>query len=131
MNDNEPIPWETDRSPRLTRPSSPPKIIKSSLRDFSGLEGTHLPSQERRDHGRHGVKTRHLVPGPQLSSESPDPGALGHDSPTSGSGETTSESTIVAATASSIVSISQENRVKIQVPGPAVSKTSKTSLADH
>jgi len=131
MNDNEPIPWETDRSPRLTRPSSPPKIIKSSLRDFSGLEGTHLPSQDSVDHGGHGVKSRHLVPGPQLSSESPDPGALGHDSPTSGSGETTSESTIVAATASSIVSISQENRVKIQVPGPAVSKTSKTSLADH
>ena len=126
MNDNEPIPWETDRSPRLTRPSSPPKIIKSSLRDFSGLEGTHLPSQDSIDHGGHGVKPRLPVPGPQLSSETPDPG---HDSPTSG--ETTSDSTLVAATASSIVSISQENRVKIQVPGPAVSKTSKTSLADH
>ena len=117
-NDNEPLPdfllpnysHPTDRSPQFNRnrASSPPKIIKSSLKNFSGLEGSHLPSQDSVDY-------------PGLKSRPPD------TDQDQGSGDQVSES----ATAPSIVSINQENRVKIQVPGLPVSKTSKTSLTEH
>merc|ERR1712098_224565 len=116
---NEPLPdflmpnysHNNERSPHLnrTRASSPPKIIKSSLKNFSGLEGTHLPSQESVDYGILNVKNR--PQGALSTSESVDPSSPCPETPTP-----------------SIVSISQENRVKIQVPGLPTSKTSKTSL---
>ena len=118
-DDNEPIPdfllpnysHSTDKSPHLPRGFSPPKIIKASLKSFSGLEGSHLPSQDSVDLGNLGTR-------PRVSESAADPA----------SEETTSESQSLA---SSIVSISQENRVKIQVPGLPVSKTSKSSLSDQ
>ena len=132
-SENEPIPdflrpeyslhslhsHKPGKSPRLIRPSSPPKINLVSLKDFSGLEGvrtSQLSTQDSVDHGGHGAKSRGPGPLPSSASESseqaPDtPGDNGQTEP---------------ALASSIVSISQENRVKIQVPGPGM-PTSKTS----
>ena len=98
----------SDRSPHLirTRASSPPKIIKSSLKNFSGLEGTHLPSQDSVDYPG-GLKSSRLDQDQHSSDQIPD-----------------------TAVTPSIVSITQENRVKIQVPGLPNNKTSKTSLPD-
>ena len=76
------------------------------MKNFSGLEGSHLPSQDSVDY-------------PGLKSRPPD------TDQEQGSTDQLSES------APSIVSINQENRVKIQVPGLPVSKTSKTSLTEH
>ena len=110
------------KSPRLIRPSSPPKIALVSLKDFSGLEGvrtSQLSTQDSVDHGAHGAKSSR-GPGPlpssasESSEQAPDtPGDNGQAEP---------------GLASSIVSISQENRVKIQVPGPGQphGKTSKS-----
>jgi len=133
-NDNEPLPdfllpnysHNNERSPHLnrTRASSPPKIIKSSLKNFSGLEGTHLPSQDSVDYGILNVKNR--PQGALSTSESVDPSSPCPETPA-----LVAESPVAATPTPSIVSISQENRVKIQVPGLPTSKTSKTSLLDH
>ena len=134
-SENEPIPdflrpeyphsHKPGKSPRLIRPSSPPKINLVSLKDFSGLEGvrtSQLSTQDSVDHGGHGAKSRAAGPLPSSASESSEqapetPGDNGQVEP---------------GLASSIVSISQENRVKIQVPGPGQphGKTSKTG-GDH
>ena len=137
-SENEPIPdflrpeytghpHKAGKSPRLIRPSSPPKINLVSLKDFSGLEGvrtSQLSTQDSVDHGGHGAKSRAAGPLPSSASESSEqapetPGDNGQAEP---------------ALASSIVSISQENRVKIQVPGPGQphGKTSKSGGgSDH
>ena len=137
-SENEPIPdflrpeyphsHKPGKSPRLIRPSSPPKINLVSLKDFSGLEGvrtSQLSTQDSVDHGGHGGAKSRGAPGPlpssasESSEQAPDtPGDNGQTEP---------------ALASSIVSISQENRVKIQVPGPGQphGKTSKSGGSDH
>ena len=134
-SENDPIPeflrpeytHKAGKSPRMMRPSSPPKINLVSLKDFSGLEGvrtSQLSTQDSVDHGGHGAKSRAAGPLPSSASESSEqapetPGDNGQVEP---------------ALASSIVSISQENRVKIQVPGPGQphGKTSKSGGgSDH
>ena len=136
-DDNEPLPdfllpnysHNINRSPHLNRASdSPPKIIKASLKNFSGLEGTHLPSQDSVDYGGGGGALVHggKVSRPehdQVSSSAPSQDAGDQEPPVA------EQPTLPS---SSIVSISQEsNRVKIQVPGLPVSKTSKSSLVDQ
>ena len=136
--DNEPLPdfllpnysHNINRSPHLNRASdSPPKIIKASLKNFSGLEGTHLPSQDSVDFGGGA-----MVPAGGKVSRPADPDQVSA-SPQEGDQELTSSdpaSTVKTPSPSSIVSISQEsNRVKIQVPGLPVSKTSKSSLVEQ
>lgn len=136
-DDNEPLPdfllpnysHNIYKSPHHTRASdSPPKIIKQSLKNFSGLEGTHLPSQDSVDFSGAGQ----TVPGkpPRHGQESSD--HLVHHDPGAGDDHQAGDGQNSQPGSSSIVSITGENRVKIQVPGPAqLSKTSRSSLLDH
>ena len=93
--------------------SNESKINLVSLKDFSGLEGvrtSQLSTQDSVDHGRR-------LQGETSEPVAETPGDNGQAEP---------------SLPSSIVSISQENRVKIQVPGPGQphGKTSKTG-GDH
>lgn len=151
--ENDPIPdflrsdysQKVKKSPMLNRASSPPVIIKSSLKNFSGLEGSAgrpLPGQDSVDGGgltrpgrsSHSSTSSSTTPGHRLDPESPVTGLL------SVSGDSEGELRVrdrTSASSSSVVSISEENKVKIQVPGlPMVSKTSTSSnssreMADH
>jgi hypothetical protein len=105
-NDNEPIPFfllpddsqKVKKSPLLTRPGSPPHIQLVSLKNFSGLENVRagqISGQDSVDSTPH--RLRHQ-PTPSL------------DKPQDKDGEKQN------------ISILEENKVKIQVPGLPVGK---------
>ena len=148
-NENEPIPdfllpdysQKVKKSPLMNRASSPPKIIKSSLKNFSGLEGVktaQLSSQDSVDSSHSHSKSRQAshMSHPATVPESPDGGVepLGH---LAQSAEAKSEGHVErdrTSVTSSIVSINEENKVKIQVPGLPIIKTTKPDkgeVTDH
>jgi len=143
-NENEPIPdfllpdysQKVKMSPRPNRASSPPKIIKSSLKNFSGLEGvrtTQLSAQDSVDHA-HSKPSRAQtnLTHPPTVLESPD-SSLQQQPPLPQPGEGAGERDRTSVT-SSIVSINEENKVKIQVPGLPIIKTTKPEkgeVTDH
>ena len=137
-NENEPIPdfllpdysQKVKKSPLLNRATSPPKIIKSSLKNFSGLEGvrtTQLSAQDSVDHSH--IKSR---PTPQISHPPVVPESPDAILPTGHMSVSNTEQKIEGIierdksnVTSSIVSINEENKVKIQVPGLPIVKTSR------
>lgn len=151
--ENDPIPdflrsdyvKKVKKSPMLARASSPPVIIKSSLKNFSGLEGSArpLPGQDSVDGpGRPGRSSHSST----SSSTTPsgthrlDPESPASLFPMDSEGELRvgkGREDRASVSSSSVVSINEENKVKIQVPGlPMVSKTSTSSnssreMADH
>jgi len=147
-NENEPIPdfllpdysQKVKKSPLLNRASSPPKIIKSSLKNFSGLEGvrtTQLSAQDSVDHAnsKPGRAATNL-PHPPTVLESPD-SSVQQQPPLSQTGELRGDGggeRDRTSVTSSIVSINEENKVKIQVPGLPIIKTTKPEkgeVTDH
>jgi len=146
-NENEPIPdfllpdysQKVKKSPLLNRATSPPKIIKSSLKNFSGLEGvrtTQLSAQDSVDHSHNKSRPTPQISHPPVVPESPD--AI---LPTGHMSVSNTEQKIEGIierdksnVTSSIVSINEENKVKIQVPGLPIVKTSrpeKGEVLDH
>ena len=143
-NENEPIPdfllpdysQKVKMSPRPNRASSPPKIIKSSLKNFSGLEGvrtTQLSAQDSVDHAHSKTsRAQTNLPHPPTVLESPD-SLVQQQPPLPQPGEGAGERDRTSVT-SSIVSINEENKVKIQVPGLPIIKTTKPEkgeVTDH
>ena len=121
-SENEPIPeflrpeytHKAGKSPRLVRPSSPPKINLVSLKDFSGLEGvrtSQLSTQDSVDHARQRQQGEASDPASEAATGDNGQAEAGHPS--------------------SIVSISQENRVKIQVPGPGIPHGKTSRSGEH
>ena len=142
-NENEPIPdfllpdysQKVKKSPLLNRASSPPKIIKSSLKNFSGLEGVRtnqLSAQDSVDHTHKSSRTQNNLSHPPTVPESPDSYSL-VPPPSLPQSEGGGERDRTSVT-SSIVSINEENKVKIQVPGLPIIKTTKPEkgeVTDH
>jgi len=139
-NENEqPIPdfllpdysQKVKKSPLLNRASSPPKIIKSSLKNFSGLEGVRtnqLSAQDSVDSSHsHSKQRQSHISHPPTVPESPD--GIGAPGPPLAQSEFHGERDRTSVT-SSIVSINEENKVKIQVPGLPIIKTTKPDKGD-
>lgn len=116
--ENEPLPdfllpeysQKVKRSPLLNRATSPPpKIFTVSLKNMSGLEG---------------VKTNHLTT--QQSVESGSRSRVAEQEQESrsrrGGGDEVDAREDRTSVSSSIVSINEENKVKIQVPGLPAAK---------